>query len=111
MNDILEIYYKYGEQYKYDVIRFNMYLGNGKVYNKDFAKSQKSRTIYQTELSIYLFDGNNELELIDYNIANKFIKKTIYIESLNSLQNFNLNMYIISMENIIKQLSKINYIA
>lgn len=43
--DILRICYKYGEKYHYDIIRFNMYLRNRKVIDKNFVKKNKS--IYQ----------------------------------------------------------------
>ena len=86
--EIIRICYTYGEKYHYDLIRFNMYLGNGKVANEDFDKSKKRRSIYQPELSTYTFYGNNELEMIDFYIANKFIRKKVYIESLNSLNNY-----------------------
>ena len=96
--DIIGICYKFGEKYQYDIIRFNIYYGNGKISYEKFVKSQKSRPIYQPELSTYIFYGNNELETIDYTITNKFIKTKVYIESLNSLNNYNLNMYMTSME-------------
>ena len=72
-----------------------MYLGKGKVLNDNFAKFQKSKPIYQPELSVYMFYGNIELENIDCIIANKFIKRKVYIESLNSLKNSYLNMLVI----------------
>ena len=81
--DIIRICYKYGEKYHYDIIRFNMYFGNGKLLNNNF--DQKTRPIYKPELSTYLYYGNDELELIDSNIANKFIRTKVYIESLNCL--------------------------
>ena len=96
--EIIRICYIYGEKYHYDLIRFNMYLGNGKVANEAFDKSQKRRPIYQPELSTYTFYGNNELEMIDFYIANKFIRKKVYIESLNSLNNYYLNMHMTFME-------------
>ena len=94
--DIIRICYKYGEKYHYDIIRFNMYLGNRKVKDNNFFK--KNKPIYQPELSTYLFYGNDELKQIDFNIANKFIKKKVYIESLNSLNKFYFYMYMTSME-------------
>jgi glycosyltransferase involved in cell wall biosynthesis len=94
--DIIRICYKYGEKYHYDIIRFNMYLGNRKILDKNFVK--KSKPIYQPELSTYIFYENDELEQIDYFVANKFIKKKVYIESLNSLNKFYFYMYMTSME-------------
>jgi len=96
--DIIRICYKYGEKYQYDIIRFIAYLDIGKISNEKFVNFQKSRPIYQPELSTYIFYGNNELEIIDYTITNKFIKTKVYIESLNSLNNFYLNIYMTSME-------------
>ena len=94
--DIIRICYKYGEKYHYDIIRFNIYLGNGKLLNNNFE--QKSIPIYKPELSTYLYYGNDELELIDFNIANKFIRTKVYIESLNCLNKFYFSMYMTSME-------------
>jgi hypothetical protein len=54
-----------------------------KISNNNFE--QKSIPIYKPELSTYLYYGNDELELIDFNIANKFIRTKVYIESLNCL--------------------------
>ena len=95
--DIISNCYKYGEKYHYDIIRFNMYLGNGKILNKNLV--QKSGPIYKPELSTYLYYGNNgELDLIDSNLANKCIRTKVYIESLNSLNKFYFYMYMTSME-------------
>ena len=94
--DIIRICYKYGEKYHYDIIRFNIYLGNGKLLNNNF--DQKTRPIYKPELSTYLYYGNDELELIDSNIANKFIRTKVYIRSLNCLNKFYFSMYMTSME-------------
>ena len=66
---------------------------------------KKSKSIYQPELSFYIFYGNNELQIVDFFINNKFIKKSIYIKSLRILNNSYLNMYIICFEDQI-----INYI-
>ena len=96
--DIIGICYKYGEKYNYDLIRFNLYLGKGKVSKQNFIISQKSRAIYQPELSSYMFYGNIELELIDNCISNKFIKRKVYIKSLNSLKKSYFNIYMIFLE-------------
>ena len=72
-NDILRICYKYAEKYRYDFIRFNIYLGNGKLLLENFAKNLKGITIYQPELSTYIYYGTEELNINDYFITNKFI--------------------------------------
>ena len=97
-NNILNICYNYAEKYRYDFIRFDTYLGRGKLHLNHFAKNHENRPIYQPELSTYIFYGNNEIEIIDYFITNKFIKKKIYIKALNSLNIFYCNMYMTIME-------------
>ena len=97
-NNILSTCYFYAEKYQYDFIRFNTYLGNGKVNCDNFAKNHEDRPIYQPELSTHIYYGNKELDIIDYYITNKFIKKQIYIKALNSLNNFYFNIYMTFME-------------
>ena len=96
--NIIKICYKYGEKYHYDIIRFNSYKGNGKYTNNNFCKLQNNIAIYQPELSIFIYYGNLNLQIIDSYINNKFIKKIVYIKALNSLNNFYLNMYMTYME-------------
>ena len=67
------------------------------VFQK-FIKNKKKNIIYQPELSTYIFYGNTELELVDYFLTNKIIKKEVYIKSLNLLNNYYLNLYMIFME-------------
>ena len=45
-----------------------------------------------------MFYLNNELEMTDSIIYNKFIKKEVYIKALNSLTNYYSNIYMILME-------------
>ena len=59
----------------------------------------------QPELSYNIFYLNNKLVNTDYFIYNKFIKKEVYIKTLNSLNNYYQNIYMIYMEDQI-----INYI-
>ena len=72
-NNILRICYKYAEKYKYDFIRFNIYLGNGKLLLKNLIKNLEGSTVYQPELSTYIFYGTGEIKSIDFYITNKFI--------------------------------------
>jgi hypothetical protein len=103
--NLISTCYYYAERYQYDFIRFNTYLGNGKLNFNSFSKNHEDRPIYQPELSTYIYYGNKELAIIDYYITNKFIKKQTYIKALNSLNNFYLNMYMTFMED-----SVINYL-
>ena len=96
--DIIRICYNYGEKFNYDIIRFISYKGYENIINEEFNNFHKNRPIYQPELSTYMYYGNDELEIIDFYINNKFIKKSSYIKALNSLNNFYLNMYMTFME-------------
>jgi glycosyltransferase involved in cell wall biosynthesis len=99
--NLINTCYYYAERYQYDFIRFNTYLGNGKLNFNSFSKNHEDRPIYQPELSTYIYYGNKELGIIDYFITNKFIKKQTYIKALNSLNNFYLNMYMTFLEDSI----------
>jgi hypothetical protein len=83
------------------MIRFNLYLGKKKTDFNNAIKHIRSRPINQPELSTYIFYGNNELQRIDCYITNNFIRKDVYIEALNSLNNFYFNMLIKFFEDAI----------
>ena len=103
--DILNICYYYAEKYKYEIIKFNSYTGDGKLQFNHIVNNLESRPIYQPELSELIFYGNHELQMIDYYIYNKFIKREVYIKALNELNHYYLNMYMIYLEDQV-----INYI-
>ena len=96
--NILNICYKYSEKYKYEMISFDIYNGEGHINLNKYSKEFKKNLLNQPEISYNIFYLNNELEITDYNIYNKFIKKEVYIKSLNSLNNFYSNIYMILME-------------
>ena len=99
--NLINTCYYYAERHQYDLIRFNTYLGKEKLNFNGFSKNHEDRPIYQPELSTYIYYGNKELDIIDYFITNKFIKKQTYITALNSLNNFYLNMYMTFLEDSI----------
>ena len=103
--NILNLCYKYAEKYNFEMIRYKMYKGNGlkptiNEVNK-INNQLEEKIIIQPELSTYMFYGNNELQIIDYYIYNKFIKKEIFSKALNSLNNLYSNMYITLWEDTI----------
>jgi glycosyltransferase involved in cell wall biosynthesis len=99
--NIISTCYYFAEKYQYDFIRFNTFLGNGKLHFNSFSKNHEDRPIYQPELSTYIYYGNKDLGVIDYFITNKFINKQTYIKALNSLNNFYFSMYMTFMEDSI----------
>ena len=103
--NILKLCYMYAEKYNYEIIRFNMLTGIGKITMNEIVDKIENRPVYQPELSTILFYGIDELEKIDYHICNKFIKREAYIRGLNYIKKNYLNMYIIYRDD-----SMINYI-
>ena len=106
--NIVSTCYKYAEDHKYEMIRFNMYMGTDRGKERiDFQDLiLEDRPVYQPELSTYLFYGNhNELQIVDSYITNKFLLKEVYVKAVNSLSEEYLNMFIIYMEE-----SMMNYI-
>ena len=102
--NILNICYKFSKKYNFEIIRFNIYNGKVIFFNK-YSEEFKKKKLNQPDLSYNIFYLNNELIKTDYFIYNKFIKKEVYIKTLNSLNNYYQNIYMILMEDQI-----INYI-
>ena len=96
--DILNICYNLAEKFNYDIIRFNIYLKNGKLKFEKFINDIENGPIYQPALSNYIFYGSKELRLIDFYIYNKIIKKEVFIKALNALDKYYLNIYMIFYE-------------
>lgn len=96
--NILLISYKYAEKYFYEMIKFNLYIGYKQLHFENYSKNKGNSEIYQPELKMHLFYGNNELQVIDSNLTNKFIKRELYLRALNIMKNYYLNKYIIYME-------------
>ena len=86
------------EKYNYDMIRFNTYLGNRNIFIYDKIKYLVNKDIYQPQLSSYIFYSGGNLEITDPMISNKFIKRNIFIKSINLIDNFFLNQNMIFYE-------------
>ena len=86
------------EKYNYDMIRFNTYLGNRKIFLYDKIKYLVNKDIYQPQLSSYIFYSAGNLEITDPMISNKFIKRNIFIKSINLIDNCFLNQNMIFYE-------------
>jgi len=99
--NILNICYNYAEKYKFEIIRFNVYAGNGKLVYGKLYKDLEKKPIYQPKLALYLCYGKDELQRIDGIIYNKFIKREAFIRALNILSSFYLNMHMIFQEDVI----------
>ena len=51
--DILYFCYKFAEKFNYEIIRFNMYIGKGKVFLDGIFKKLINEKFYQPQLSTY----------------------------------------------------------
>jgi glycosyltransferase involved in cell wall biosynthesis len=79
----LKYFYNLAKKNDYELIRFNLYIGNRRIYSENHIKHLKSKPIYQPQLSTYLFYSLNILRQTDYNVSNKFIKREALIKALN----------------------------
>ena len=97
-NNILNSSYIMAKKNNYDIIRFNLYLGQKKIFMNEIISDIISEPIYQPELSTYIFYGKGHLELIDVCISNKLVKNEIYFKEINSINYYFLNQYMINWE-------------
>ena len=103
--DSLRTLFNYATKHDYEMIRFNLYIGNRTIFMEGLIQQINSRKVYQPELSTYCFYGQGFLKQIDFNLTNKLIKRIVFIKALNSLSNEYLNLHITLFEDGI-----INYI-
>ena len=96
-NDILYYCYTKAKNKDYDMIKFNLYAGNKKNIFRTI-KQIKTQEIYQKNLSSYIFYGEGQLRQLDYSISNKFLKRDIFIKSLNYIAKYYLNQNMIVYE-------------
>ena len=94
--DIIRTSLYYAEKYKFEMIRYESYLGNKQKIQ--FTNEKKNIPVNQPELQTYLFYGNNEIRKVDNGVNNKMITKKLYIRALNSLTNFYSNIYMTFLE-------------
>ncbi len=94
----LRTFYNYATKYNYEMIRFNLYIGNKTLFMEGLTNLINSRSVYQPELSTYSFYGQGFLKQIDFNLSNKLVKRIVLIKALNSLKNEYLNMHLTIFE-------------
>ena len=96
-SDILNYSYTKAKKKNYDMIKYNLYYGN-KIKILKTITNIKIQEVYQEKLSSFIFYGNGHLEQTDYCIINKFIKRDIFIKSLNFIDKYYLNQNMIVYE-------------
>ena len=96
--NIIHICYNLAKKNQYEMIRFNIYLGKGKIFFSSILNKLKNLPIKQPELSTYLFYGLGKLRQIDFNVSSKFIKRSPFIIALNYLEKYYLYIFMIIFE-------------
>ena len=97
-NDILNNSYIITEKNYYDIITFNLYIGQKKIFMNEIVKDIINEPIYQPKLGTYIFYGKGNLELIDICISNKLVKNEIYFKALNFIDTYFINQYMTNWE-------------
>ena len=96
-NNILKLSYITAKRGRYELLRFIFYFRNNIDINHNIFNIINN-PIYQPILKNFIFYGFGYLRLHDFNICNKFIKRELFIRSLNNINNFYLNQYMIYFE-------------
>jgi glycosyltransferase involved in cell wall biosynthesis len=98
INNLLERTYKIVKENDYDLLRFNAYEGENKIFMNKIVKHLINYSIYQPELSYYIFYGKGKLTQTDYVLWNKIITRETFILALNSINNYYLSQNMILYE-------------
>ena len=96
--NILNHFYTLIKKYNYDLIRFNLYIGNYDLNLPEVVYYIKRMPLYKTNLFFHLFYGLGKLLQLDYYITNKLIKRKLFIRALNSINKFYLKQFMIDCE-------------
>ena len=96
--NILNICYETANKYDYKIIRYNIYRGQGNFRLMNIVQKLESRIIYQPELSLYLFYGLGHLNLHEFTLWNKFIKREALIKTLNNINSYYLKQFMVIFE-------------
>ena len=83
---------------KYEMIRFNIYIGNKTIFFEDIVNEIENVVIFHPIITTYLFYGLGYIKQIDFNLSNKFIKRDAYVRALNSMEEFYLKQYMVNLE-------------
>ena len=96
--DILQSCYEIAIKNNYDLVRFNIYLGNDNIFFESIVNSLENGPIYHPQISSYLFYGKGILQQIDFNITNKLIKRIIFIKAISTMNIYYFNLYMTNQE-------------
>ena len=90
--------YKLAKKFDYELIRFNLYMGDYDLNLSDIVCKLSNKSLYKPKIFQHLFYGFGRLLQIDYYITNKLIKRALLIKAFNSIDEFYLNQFMIDCE-------------
>ena len=96
--DILNYLYKLIIKNEYDLIRFNIYTGEGGLNLPEISYHLKRNIIKKPNIFYYLFYGFGKLYQLDFYLTNKLIKRNLFINALNSINKYYLRQFMIDCE-------------
>ena len=86
------------KKYDYDLIRYNLYIGNYDVNLPYIVYFLKSKPLYKPNIFFHLFFGFGKLFQLDFYITNKLIKRKLFIRALYSINKYYLKQFMIDCE-------------
>ena len=85
-------------KFDYDLIRFNLYVGNYDLNLPEIVHFLKNKPIYKSDLFFYLLFGFGKFLQLDYYLTNKIIKRKLFIRALNAINKHYLKQFMIDCE-------------
>ena len=86
------------KKYDYDLIRYNLYIGDYDVNLPYIVYFLGSKPLYKPNIFFHLFYGFGKLFQLDYYITNKLIKRQLFIKALYSINKYYLKQFMIDCE-------------
>ena len=81
----LKIFYSVAKKYNYEMLKFNLYVGNNIIYLSNMMNKISNKPVFQPKIQTFLYYATGKLNNFDTDIANKFIKRQALIKALNLL--------------------------
>ena len=94
--NILRKCYYVAKKNNYEFIRFHMYSDKKYVFSS--IPDKLENIIYQPDLRVHMIYGLGYSNIIDGILNNKFVSKSLFIKSLNSIKEYYLNKKMIYFE-------------
>ena len=86
------------KKYDYDLIRYNLYVGDYDVNLPYIVYFLGSKPLYKPNIFFHLFYGFGKLFQLDYYITNKLIKRQLFIKALYSINKYYLKQFMVDCE-------------